>query len=90
MNAYRQIVAHASPLLSKLLGNPPRFESDRRVMPLQAADMLAWNLRRRISYPDEQRPISELLDMIQPEMLVEPLRLDRVALEEFVEECQHR
>ena len=85
INVYHQIVAHAKPPISKLLGNTPMFKSDEKVMPLQAADMLAWNLRRRISYPDEKRPIPELLDMIQPEEIAS-LHLDQEVLGEFVKQ----
>lgn len=31
----------------KLLGRPPRFEDDREYLPLQAADLLAWHVRRQ-------------------------------------------
>ena len=30
----------------RLINGKPTFESDAQVLPLQAADMLAWNLRR--------------------------------------------
>jgi hypothetical protein len=37
------------PLLSSLYKRAPRFENDRRCLPLQAADMLAWRIRRACS-----------------------------------------
>lgn len=37
---------HKDPLLRYVLGGPPRFASDDEVVPLQAADMLAWYVRR--------------------------------------------
>jgi hypothetical protein len=84
LNAYFQIVKHANLLVSRLLGNTPRFASDEKVVPLQAADMLAWNLRRAIAYPNEERPIADILQLIQPGMLAE-LQLGQEVLEEFVE-----
>jgi hypothetical protein len=84
LDAYFQIVKYAKPPVSELLGNTPRFESDERVIPLQAADMLAWNLRRAISYPSEQRPIPDILELIQPGMAAE-LHINREQLEDFVE-----
>jgi hypothetical protein len=83
-NAYFQIVKHADPFLARLLGDTPRFASDEKVVPLQAADMLAWNLRRAISYPGEQRPIVNILELLQPGVLAE-LHLQKEVLEEFVE-----
>lgn len=35
-----------------VIGNPPTFADDKRVLPLQAADMLAWHVRRE----GENRP----------------------------------
>jgi hypothetical protein len=46
-----------------MLGNTPQFKDDRELTPLQAADMLAWHIRRDFKYPDEQR---EVLGMINP------------------------
>ena len=37
---------HMYPTLARALGETPRFESDDEVVPLQAADMLAWYVRR--------------------------------------------
>lgn len=37
---------HMAPALADVLGGPPRFASDHEVVPLQAADMLAWYVRR--------------------------------------------
>lgn len=36
----------SNPLLAKTLGGPPLFRSDEEVLPLQAADMLAWHVRK--------------------------------------------
>jgi len=34
-----------------LMGRTPTLLDDKKVLPLQAADMLAWNMRRRLSPP---------------------------------------
>jgi hypothetical protein len=64
-----------------MMSNTPQFKDDRQVMPLQAADMLAWHLRREYQFPDEERPTAGLLN---PEgMLVRVI--GRNSLEELVE-----
>lgn len=40
------MVRHLSPDARKLINGHPRFEDDNTLNPLQAADMLAWHLRR--------------------------------------------
>lgn len=46
-----------------LLGSWPHFENDKRVLPLQAADLLAWHLRRasEARYLSERRPLNDKL-----------------------------
>jgi hypothetical protein len=34
-----------------LMGGPPDFRKDEEVLPLQAADLIAWHKRRRIEFP---------------------------------------
>ncbi len=38
-----------------VLSNTPQFKDDRDVVPLQAADMLAWHIRRDYEFPGEDR-----------------------------------
>jgi hypothetical protein len=45
-----------------IMSHTPQFRNDRQVMPLQAADMLAWHVRREHQFPNEDRPIAELLN----------------------------
>jgi hypothetical protein len=52
---------NASRHLRKVLGATPTFENDRKVVALQAADMLAWHLRRRHERGNEIRPALDLL-----------------------------
>jgi hypothetical protein len=38
-----------------MIANTPMFKNDRLLNPLQAADMLAWHIRRQHQFPDEDR-----------------------------------
>ncbi len=38
-----------------IMANTPVFRNDRDILPLQAADMLAWHVRRGTERPDEER-----------------------------------
>jgi hypothetical protein len=38
-----------------IIANDPQFKDDRQLLPLQAADMLAWHIRRHWDYPNEDR-----------------------------------
>jgi hypothetical protein len=44
-----------------IIGNTPSFKDDRDIMPLQAADMLAWHVHREFNYPNERRDIPHLI-----------------------------
>lgn len=44
---YEWIKGWQDPQISALLGSSPIFRNDKSILPLQAADMLAWHLRRR-------------------------------------------
>jgi len=44
---YEWIKQWQSPSISAVLGSTPIFRDDKKVLPLQAADLLAWHLRRR-------------------------------------------
>lgn len=45
-NGYDDYVANAPDQFRKYLGSRPRFEKDHEILPLQAADMAAWHVRR--------------------------------------------
>ena len=49
-----------------MLSNTPQFKDDRELTPLQAADMLAWHIRRVHQFPEENR---DVLGLITPEDL---------------------
>lgn len=42
---YRRMVQDAPTFLPEL-GNPPRFKNDTKFLPFQAADLLAWHVRK--------------------------------------------
>lgn len=46
---YDFIKKHASPNLKKRLGNTPVFRDDTKELPLKAADLFAWQIRRYIA-----------------------------------------
>lgn len=52
---YDWIKQWQDPSIAALLGNTPVFRDDKKVLPLQAADILAWHLRRK----KESRYLSE-------------------------------
>lgn len=63
-----------------VIANTPDFRDDRDVKPLQAADMLAWHLRRGYSYENEDR--TEVFGMLNPLGMVvytyEPEEIHRI------------
>jgi methionine aminopeptidase len=48
----------ADPAIAAVMGSTPVFRDDKKMLPLQAADLLAWHLRRRKEprYANEIRP----------------------------------
>lgn len=54
---YDYVKSQQIPELQGLLGVQPIFRDDKKVMPLQAADMLAWKIRREHEYPNQQHSI---------------------------------
>jgi hypothetical protein len=48
-----------------MIANTPLFRDDRLMNPLQAADMLAWHIRRHFAYPDENR--ADVFGLLQPQ-----------------------
>ncbi len=45
-SVYPQVKACVSESVAEMMGGLPEMKDDRKCLPLQAADMLAWNLRR--------------------------------------------
>ncbi len=65
-----------------VIGNTPQFKDDRDVTPLQAADMLAWHIRREFDYPAEDR--RQMFEMLTPAGVWER-HISRNSLEHIVE-----
>ena len=74
--AFYEYVKEQFPELSKILGSTPIFRDDEAVVPLQAADMLAWCLRRKSEGRPENIPGSNSLIkyVVVREMTEESLR----------------
>jgi hypothetical protein len=49
---YPFLKKHLSPQIQEMLGRTPTMLDDKTVMPLQAADLLAWSLRREFDPED--------------------------------------
>jgi hypothetical protein len=60
---YEHIKSIQPPEISALLGSTPVFRDDKKILPLQAADLLAWHIRRgkEPRNTDEYRPVVEKL-----------------------------
>jgi hypothetical protein len=56
-------IKHGQPDLAAYLGGPPIFRDDEQVLPLQAADLLAWHVRREAEgvMTDHQRMIADTI-----------------------------
>ena len=46
--SFRQVIAQIRPDLAKRIAGEPCFKDDEVVLPLQAADLIAWHMRRNI------------------------------------------
>jgi hypothetical protein len=59
LKAWKHWVTFAPEAAQKLIGNPPISRNDRCVLPLQAADLLAWRTRRSFVHRlgDKPHPI---------------------------------
>jgi Protein of unknown function (DUF3800) len=66
-----------------MMGNTPVFRNDVAVVPLQAADMLAWHIRRAYAYPHERRVFLDRLAGISDG--IEINELGERSLSQFVE-----
>jgi hypothetical protein len=67
----------------QMMGNPPDFRNDEDVVALQAADMLAWHVRRKLEFPEDDRPTFKQIAEHYCEV-----EIDADALSDFVERCK--
>jgi hypothetical protein len=62
---YNWIKGHVASRVSRRLGGTPNFEDDKEVLPLKAADLFAWQIRRHLN---EEQPrglaVNDTLDSI--------------------------
>jgi Protein of unknown function (DUF3800) len=59
---YQEMKKNLAPDLRAVLGNTPIFRDEKNLLPLQAADMLAWHVRRNHEKSsDEGRPAYKLI-----------------------------
>jgi hypothetical protein len=69
---YPEIKARVPEPYKSMLGRTPTFLDDEEVVPLQAADMLAWHVRRLKEFPDESRPVFKTITENYTPFYVEP------------------
>lgn len=65
-----------------MIANTPMFKDDRLLNPLQAADMLAWHIRREHQFPDEER--SWVFERLNPTGVIQ-YKIKRAELTKIVE-----
>ena len=76
------------PELKALLGCRPVFKDEKVVMPLQAADMLAWIIRREHQYPYETRSLT-LSSILADDAYHVGVDLDTPYLERISQQMSH-
>jgi Protein of unknown function (DUF3800) len=79
---YDYIKSLEKPEIARLLGSSPVFLDDKAVVPLQAADMAAWHLRRRKDRPNEdvtKWPTAPLLGLVHCEVNIPKAALQLTA-----------
>ena len=81
---YGDLAARAPEPYRTMMANTPVFRDDKTLAPLQAADMLAWHIRREIQFPTEERKI---LDTITPDGMFYR-EVGKKQLAEYVELCK--
>jgi len=60
---YYWIKERARPNLKRRLGATPIFRDDNKLLPLKAADLLAWQIRRHVTYEQPKgEPLNPILD----------------------------
>jgi hypothetical protein len=80
---YAPLKANMAEPYRQMMSGPPEFEDDEEIVALQAADMLAWHVRREQEYPDEHRAVSDTVMRHYTS-----LEIDTDALRDFVGLCK--
>ncbi|MBZ5666822.1 MAG: DUF3800 domain-containing protein [Acidobacteriia bacterium] len=78
---FAELTKKLPPPYDSMIGATPIFRKDEEYVGLQAADMLAWHVRRNLERPDEKRPIFELIT----NGFTGELKVTREHLSQFVE-----
>jgi hypothetical protein len=60
---WSEFIQHVPPEYRSLIGSRPVHQNDKKLMPLQAADMLAWHIRREQFEPPEKRIETTAIDI---------------------------
>ncbi|HVA63994.1 MAG TPA: DUF3800 domain-containing protein [Terriglobales bacterium] len=83
---YEAIRAVAAPHIRERLGASPIFRNDTQMLPLKAADMLAWSLRRHheLEQPNGQN-VADYLDRMLGKKYGAYAKIEGTGLEIFVE-----
>ena len=71
-----------------VISNTPQFKDDRELPPLQAAEMLAWHLRREFDFPNEDR--KDLMNLLIPLGLLWEREINKEDLEQVVDAFNHK
>ena len=58
---YYQIRSNATPEIQRMLGATPIFRDDRQIVALQAADLVAGQIRYKAQFPDQPTPALNLI-----------------------------
>lgn len=86
LKEFRRQQSTLPPSLLRYVAGPPNFKDEKKVLPLQAADLLAWQVRRAIyeeEYPDRRKPRQSMqcLEIVPSRQC----NLDKQWLEDFYE-----
>ncbi len=87
LNGYSRQMSTLPEMLLRYVAGPPNFKDEKRIMPLQAADLLAWQVRRSICEMeksctinvDTERQALPRLDKVSSELH----NFDRAELQDF-------
>jgi hypothetical protein len=79
---YTEFVAGVPDEYKQMIGARPRHEDDKCFLPLQAADMLAWHIRRARAEPDDQKIKTSAIEIFDIEQ--KQLELDVNYLSEIM------
>lgn len=87
---YEWIKEHADPFIKARLGAEPIFRNDSQVLPLKAADMLAWSLRRHHSVEQPAgAAVGPILERLLSEKYGVMTKIEGHHMDQFVRGIRH-